>query len=85
MPILWRIHATLLLLLTGRVRILVVGDVHGDWDEGDERAVNFLQPDATLFVGDFGEEHVKLVTRVAAFAHRHPDRVAVLLGNHDAW
>ena len=84
-PIPWRVMAIVLSSLAGRVRILVVGDVHGDWDEGDESAVEFLQPDATLFVGDFGEEHTELVGRVAAFAHRHPGRAAVLLGNHDAW
>ena len=69
----------------GRVRLLVVGDVHGDWDEDDEAAVEFLRPDATIFVGDFGEEDAALVGRVAGFAHRHAGRIAVLLGNHDAW
>jgi hypothetical protein len=34
-----------------------------------------------VFVGDFGEEDVALVSRVALF--NYPK--AVILGNHDAW
>lgn len=69
----------------GVLRLVLVGDVHGEWDSDDERAVDFLQPHATLFVGDIGEEAVPLVERIAAFAHRQPTRnVAVQLGNHDA-
>lgn len=69
----------------GTTRVVVVGDVHGDFDAGDEAAIDFLQPDVTLFVGDIGEEDVELVERIASFAHRHPRPVAVELGNHDAW
>ena len=34
----------------------VVGDVHELWDEDDIAALDALQPDAVLLVGDFGEE-----------------------------
>ena len=61
--------------------IACVGDVHGLWNRESEEALSWLQPDLSLFVGDFGEEDVELVAEVA----RVPERKAVILGNHDAW
>lgn len=61
--------------------LYVIGDVHGMWDEGDAA---FLEshPEATaVFVGDFGDEDVALVERLAAV--RTPK--AITFGNHDAW
>ncbi|WP_234991328.1 metallophosphoesterase [Synechococcus sp. 7002] len=62
--------------------IAVVGDVHDQWDAvGDRQALEILGVDLVLFVGDFGNEAVKLVQQVAAL----PFPKAVILGNHDAW
>ncbi|GAX82597.1 hypothetical protein CEUSTIGMA_g10023.t1 [Chlamydomonas eustigma] len=66
---------------TKRCRLIVVGDVHDAWDERDEAALHSLQGDMVLFVGDFGNEAVQLVSQVAQL--KVPK--AVILGNHDAW
>lgn len=66
----------------GSLRVAVIGDVHGQWRrEIDEAALQFLNIDMALFVGDFGEEDVSLVQTIA----RCPVPKAVVLGNHDAW
>jgi 3',5'-cyclic AMP phosphodiesterase CpdA len=63
------------------IRLAIIGDVHGHWFEEDEEALKALNVDAAIFVGDFGEEDVALVQRVASV----PTPKAVILGNHDAW
>ena len=45
---------------SGPVRLVLIGDVHHQWDEQDVTALKHLQPDIALFVGDFGEEVVEL-------------------------
>ncbi|CAI5481600.1 unnamed protein product [Closterium sp. Yama58-4] len=74
-----------------RLRIVIIGDVHGMWHPWrDLASLKLLKPDIILFVGDFGEEQVQLVRQVAAVKERmaavgaHAE-VAVILGNHDAW
>ena len=42
--------------VAGITRVAVVGDVHELWDDDDLAALDALQPDAVLLVGDFGEE-----------------------------
>lgn len=64
-----------------RLRVAVVGDVHGNWDEYDAIALGALNVDLVLFVGDFGNEDVDIVRVIAAC----PTPKAVILGNHDAW
>ena len=59
----------------------VIGDVHGQWHAADVVALHQLGADCVLFVGDFGEEDLKLVTGIANIDHPK----AVILGNHDAW
>lgn len=61
--------------------LAVVGDVHNDWNEEDELALNYLNPDVVAFVGDIGNENVELIERIASLPHRK----VVILGNHDAW
>jgi uncharacterized protein (TIGR04168 family) len=63
------------------IRIAIVGDVHDQWDADDEIALHHLGVDLVLFVGDFGNEAVELVARIAAV--NLPK--AVIFGNHDAW
>jgi len=52
------------------------------WDELDEKTLENLDLDLVLFVGDFGNENVRIVESIAKI-NSHPK--AVLLGNHDAW
>ncbi|KAK9812544.1 hypothetical protein WJX73_007673 [Symbiochloris irregularis] len=65
----------------GCVRLAIVGDVHGQYGPEDEAAIRSLGVDATLFVGDFGEEDVELVQQIAS---GDTPRFTIL-GNHDAW
>lgn len=41
------------------IRLICVGDIHGQWDEEDEMALRSLNPDMALFVGDYGDEDVR--------------------------
>lgn len=61
--------------------LAIVGDVHDMYGPEDEAALSCLEADAALFVGDFGEENIEIVHRIATV--RTPR--AVILGNHDAW
>jgi len=62
--------------------LLVVGDVHNQWGVEDETAIEFLDPDMVVFVGDIGNEDVDLIRRIGSFTAY---RKVVVLGNHDAW
>ncbi|BAZ44978.1 metallophosphoesterase [Chondrocystis sp. NIES-4102] len=64
-----------------QITIAVIGDVHNLWDYQDQIALEHLGVDLVLFVGDFGNEAVDIVSQVAAV--KLPK--AVILGNHDAW
>ncbi|BDA43788.1 hypothetical protein COCOBI_04-8050 [Coccomyxa sp. Obi] len=66
---------------TGSIRLAIIGDVHSHWYEDDAEALESLGVDAAIFVGDFGEEAVGLIRRVADVSTPR----AVILGNHDAW
>jgi uncharacterized protein (TIGR04168 family) len=59
----------------------VIGDVHDQWEEADDLALQKLGVDLALFVGDFGNESVEVVRAIANL----PLPIAVALGNHDAW
>ena len=63
------------------IKIAVVGDVHDRWGKKDGLALKHLGVDLVLFVGDFGNESVDVVRKVAAIDIPK----AVILGNHDAW
>ena len=63
------------------IKIAVVGDVHGQWEVEDELALKSLGVDLVLFVGDFGNESVEIVSQVASLDLPK----AIILGNHDAW
>ncbi|MBE9042863.1 TIGR04168 family protein [Pleurocapsales cyanobacterium LEGE 10410] len=63
------------------ITIAVVGDVHNLWDDGDAIALERLNVDLVLFVGDFGNEAVEIVRQIAAV--KIPQ--ASIMGNHDAW
>jgi uncharacterized protein (TIGR04168 family) len=63
------------------VKIAVVGDVHELWEDEDAIALHQLGVDLVLFVGDFGNESVDVVRRIAS----SDIPKAAILGNHDAW
>lgn len=71
--------------IDGNVRIVCVGDVHGQWSELDEEALAALSPDVVLFVGDYGNENVAVVKRIADFSSRTEAQCAAVLGNHDGF
>ncbi|WP_373542199.1 TIGR04168 family protein [Chamaesiphon sp.] len=63
------------------IRIAIVGDVHDQWETADEIALHHLNVDLVLLVGDFGNESVELVARLATLDLPK----AAIFGNHDAW
>ena len=64
-----------------KITIAVVGDVHDQWSAADNAALQHLNVDLALFVGDFGNEAVEVVREIAAVSVPK----AVIMGNHDAW
>lgn len=62
-----------------------MGDIHGHWDSGDDRALTALQPDVALFVGDYGNENWQVTERISKLAERSKFGVATVFGNHDAF
>lgn len=67
--------------MSDRCELLVVGDVHGAWDEIDHDFAAGAGADLVVFVGDLANEDLAMVSRVATL----PAPKVVLLGNHDAW
>jgi uncharacterized protein (TIGR04168 family) len=63
------------------VNIAVIGDIHDQWEDADEITLKHLGVDLVLFVGDFGNESVPIVQKIAQV--NLPK--AAILGNHDAW
>ena len=66
---------------TRRLRLALVGDVHGQYEEDDNLALMNLAPDAVLFVGDFDNEQVPVVQTIATLQESLP--CATIFGNHD--
>ncbi len=63
------------------VKIAVIGDIHDLWELKDNDALKHLEVDLAVFVGDYGNEAVEVVRRIAAV---ELPKVAVM-GNHDAY
>lgn len=64
-----------------QVKIAVVGDIHDLWELEDNAALSHLNVDLAIFLGDYGNEAVEVVRRIAAV---DLPKVAVM-GNHDAY
>ena len=72
-----RVHAS-------SIRLAIIGDVHDAWGPRDEAALKqgaLSDVSCVVFVGDFGNENVRLVKTVSQLDMPK----AVILGNHDAW
>ena len=67
--------------MTQPITIAIVGDVHDQWSDADAHALESLNVDLALFVGDFGNEAIAIVRQIATISVPK----AVILGNHDAW
>ncbi|HAC64935.1 MAG TPA: TIGR04168 family protein [Cyanothece sp. UBA12306] len=67
--------------LNSEITIAVVGDIHDQWEEDDNLALENLGVDLVLFVGDFGNESVEVVRHIANLSLPK----AAIMGNHDAW
>lgn len=63
------------------IKIAVVGDIHDQWEADDGIALQQMNVDLVLFVGDFGNESVEVVRMIAALDLPK----AAVFGNHDAW
>ncbi len=66
-------------------KLVCIGDIHGQWDAGDDHALTALEPDLALFVGDYGNEDCAVTGRISALAERSSFGVATVFGNHDAF
>lgn len=62
-----RRHMSCVTACSGKsIRLAIIGDVHGHWcPDRDAAALQALEADCTLFVGDFGNERVSLVRQIA--------------------
>jgi uncharacterized protein (TIGR04168 family) len=67
---------------TPPLKLAVIGDVHDHWDDDSATALSSLNADVVIFVGDFGNENVEIVKKLAS----HPANNKIfMLGNHEAW
>lgn len=74
-------------IVTMTYTIFVVGDVHECWDKGSESAIRALNPDAVLFVGDYGDTSVNVVEQIVSFAEverANGRNICAVMGNHEA-
>lgn len=71
------------------MHLIAIGDVHGrdTWKE-----IKGTEADRIIFIGDYVDPHqdipdlevIKNLEEIIAFQKNHPERVMLLLGNHDA-
>ena len=67
-------------------RVAVMGDAHGDFLDGECAVLERVaKPDLFLAVGDFNNEDVAIIKRVAAATKHLSGAAHLILGNHDAW
>lgn len=73
--------------LTGKDRILVAGDIHGD-AVSFHRLLDLLDPDRDVLVllGDYadrGDQGIDVIEAIIALLNAHPGTVVALKGNHE--
>lgn len=71
-------------------RRIAIGDIHGCYDLMVELIENVIKFDASgdelVFIGDYidrGPDNVKVVSYADYLKKNHPDRVVLLIGNHE--
>jgi len=67
---------------TPSLKLAVIGDVHDHWDDDSATALSSLNADIAIFVGDFGNENVEIVKKIASYPGKNK---IFMLGNHEAW
>ncbi len=71
-----------------RDRIVIVGDLHGDYISLKSIISRYSPPEWTLlFLGDYvdrGEHQIETITKVLELKVNYPDRVFMLRGNHES-
>ena len=66
-------------------RVAVMGDAHGDFLDGECAVLERVaKPDLFLAVGDFANESLDIIRRVAAATKDLSGAAHLILGNHDA-
>jgi uncharacterized protein (TIGR04168 family) len=67
-------------------RVAVLGDAHGDFLDGECAVLERVaKPDLFLAVGDFDNESLEIIRRVASATKDLSGAAHLILGNHDAW
>ena len=70
--------------MNGKIRIGLIGDLHGSWDDWDTRYFSASDYDLLLFVGDLGSSAGDNGVRIARSIGRIDKRALVMPGNNDA-
>jgi uncharacterized protein (TIGR04168 family) len=70
--------------MTGIIRIGLIGDLHGSWDDWDTRYFNASDYQLLLFTGDLGSGTVDNGIRIARSLGRIEKPALVMPGNNDA-
>lgn len=65
-------------------RIVIVGDLHGRWNDADTRHLSLLRPDLVIFVGDLGSGTLQNELLVLSQLGRLDVPGLVMPGNNDA-
>jgi hypothetical protein len=84
-----RLREVSLDILSDDGRVIVAGDLHGDY-ESFQGVCNVFHPDTDclIFLGDYadrGVRGVEVVEGVMALCEQYPQRVVALKGNHEAY
>ena len=67
-------------------RVAVLGDAHGDFLSSECAVLERVaKPDLFLAVGDFNNEELDIIKRVASATKDLSGAAHLILGNHDAW
>ncbi|MCP3667180.1 MAG: hypothetical protein GY696_32590 [Gammaproteobacteria bacterium] len=75
-------------MVTTKVPMIVVGDVHGQFADL-QRIFNILEPPPVsnyVFLGDYvdrGRNSLECIMLLLAYKIRHPKRIILLRGNHE--
>ena len=73
-------------MVSPHFRVAVMGDAHGDFLDGECAVLERVaKPDLFLAVGDFNNEELDIIRRVAAATKHLSGAAHLILGNHDAW